>query len=220
MSNPTINILIGPNEQQRDAIVRGLRNQPYNAGCLLGRHMVAIRQVPRILAAPPKSRQALAAELGRRLTAAKPEELRNMQELLNKTVIRRETESYGFLGLKKRAVTKRYTEPRPSSQALVALLRGEAYDAVYRRHWTESEGNPRYEDQCEDYLLITASGRFLEVRYTLNWDYNLSVVFDVEWFGGPRALPDNNEDAWIYLVMRAAQVLGDEAAEDLCKQYV
>ena len=86
MSNPTINILIGPNEQQRDAIVRGLRNQPYNAGCLLGRHMVAIRQVPRILAASPKSRQALAAELGRRLTAAKPEELRNMQELLNKEI--------------------------------------------------------------------------------------------------------------------------------------
>ena len=216
MSKP--NILIGPDERQLNNIYAGARGERYDPGCLLDRHLVAIRQLPRVQAAPAEKRRALAAELGRRLTAAKPEELRNMRELLNQTVIRQETESCGFLGLGKRTVTKRYTEPRPSSRELVNLLRGEAYDAVYREHQTTPGDDPsRFEDQYENYYLITASGRLLWVCYTLNWDYNLGGVYDVEWWNCSEI---SDATPWICLLVRAAQVLGAETAEALCRQYV
>ncbi len=91
----------------------------------------------------------------------------NYGDIQNKRVTRKEQVSTGFLGLKKKTVTKEETVPNPDFQEFLRFLNGESFFSLnsFRGEREETGLDIEYDDA----YLLTASGRILNLKYEVSY---------------------------------------------------
>lgn len=125
----------------------------------------------------------------------------NFDDLRETTVTRQEKESGGFLGLKKKVVTRQEKVPNPEFRQVEALLKGESFVSLnsFRR---EDDGGTEYDDA----YLLTEKGRIVNVQYQASYGGGYSNTIT-----GCGEVAHNDEKANILLGNTISRFIGKDA---------
>ncbi len=199
-----------------DEIRKAVNGQPYYGGCLNSYDFCAIDVARTFRSLPATKQQALAADCARRMVAAKPDKLDNWDHVVNEIYWQDEKEPCGFLGLGRRTVRKKHTRPRAAAKAYLDVLRGEAFHVIYREY--EDDERSSGEDDFDRYILVTQSGRFLTLAYSVRFNYALGGPESANLYQ-PGATGIGDLTTLIQFAIQIAKVIGKDGFDRIARQY-
>ena len=125
----------------------------------------------------------------------------NFDDIRETIVTRQEKESSGFLGLKKKTVTRQEKIPNPKFHQVEALLKGESFVSLNSFRMEDDSGT-----EYDDAYLLTEKGRIVNVKYLARYSggYSNDITSCSE-------VAHNNEKANILLGNTISRFIGKDA---------
>lgn len=194
---------------------KGLYGQHYNHSIISGFALnTAIPVAKALLSMRPNQHKKLMAECKKLIEPnVEIKHVPNLESIKTKRENRMVTEPCGIFGLFTRTVRKQVEEPNPEFSKIDRQLRGESYILIISER--ESEQRSDIEIEGDDVILLTDSGRFVNLCYEIRY----CTSFLYPYIYSARELDQMDERVNILMAGMICRYIGFEEFNKIVKKY-